>query len=370
MPKRRKAPSNTYWRGPVLWGRTKVAGREYKWSLRTGDAKIARQRVKAECERLKAERHFGEQRHKYEDVFTEWSEHIVTQVGPGTAERYAVSLAQLEPELKPLFIDEISKATVLAIVKRRRAEVRQSSGKMRKGVTTATIRRDLTALSSVLEFAEDADYREGNPALARLRKMKERRNPIVLPEHAHIDRVEEAAGKMIGALIRTAVTTGCRQSELVYAQRRSFDYDRRQLTVRGKRNKIRTIELDDATAALLRSLPVCLGSPLLFWQDEGEPFRGIASTFRYIVRAQAKAAQKAAQEFRRFTFHHLRHRHAVDWLQSGRSIYVLQKRLGHTSIKTTEIYLDFLTPEQQQIAKGEVPQSAAHSQRFGGAQSS
>lgn len=355
--KRPKAPPNTYWRGPVLWGRTEIAGHLYRWSLRTGDVKVARQRVKTECERIKAERHFGEQRHSYPNVFAEWSEHIVTQVGPGTAQRYAVSLAQLEPELMPLFIDEIDKGVVVAIVKRRRGG----------GVTTATIRRDLTALSSILEFAEDRDYREGNPALARLRKLKERRNPIVLPHHADIECVAAAAGAMIGAMTRTALAGGFRQSELVYAERRNFDYERRQLTVRGKRNKLRTVELDEATAKILRALPVCLGQPWLFWQGDGEPFRGLASTFRYIVRAQAKAAQESAQksahQFRRFTFHHLRHRHAVDWLKSGRSLYDLQKRLGHTSIKTTEIYLDFLTPEEERIAKGEVPQKSAHSQR-------
>jgi integrase/recombinase XerD len=47
----------------------------------------------------------------------------------------------------------------------------------------------------------------------------------------------------------------------------------------------------------------------------------------------------------------LRHRHAVDWLKGGGDIYTLQGRLGHTSIKTTEMYLDYLTPEEVQIAK-------------------
>jgi hypothetical protein len=31
------------------------------------------------------------------------------------------------------------------------------------------------------------------------------------------------------------------------------------------------------------------------------------------------------------------------WLKSGRSIYKLQQRLCHTSIKTTEMYLQYLT---------------------------
>jgi integrase/recombinase XerD len=367
VAERRKAPKGCYWRGPVLWGRIQVAGKEYKWSLRTGDAETAKRRLKAERARLLGEAHFGEIRYRYEDVVEEWSAHIVTQVGAGTAKRYASSLAQLKTELLPLFIDQIDKAKVNEIVKRRRSE----------GVTTATIRRDLTALSSVLEYAEDQEYREGNPALARLRKLKERRDPISLPHHTHIARVAQRADQMIAALIRTALSTGCRQSELVNAERVKFDEARRQLTVKGKGNKIRTVDLDADTAAELAALPACLGCKWLFWTGEGEPFRGLASTFRYLVRAEMRSAQKSAQEkglkqadFQRFTFHHLRHRHAVDWLKSGKSLYDLQKRLGHTSIKTTEIYLAYLTPEEQRVVKGEAPQKPAQSQRFIGGKAS
>jgi integrase/recombinase XerD len=54
---------------------------------------------------------------------------------------------------------------------------------------------------------------------------------------------------------------------------------------------------------------------------------------------------------RRFRFHDLRHWYAVDYLRQGGSIYHLQGILGHRSIKTTEIYLDFLTPEEQEAVK-------------------
>ena len=63
------------------------------------------------------------------------------------------------------------------------------------------------------------------------------------------------------------------------------------------------------------------------------------------------AAGREPQAFRGVRFHDLRHRHAVDWLKSGRSIYDLQKRLGHTSVKTTEIYCAYLTGEEERIVK-------------------
>ncbi len=59
----------------------------------------------------------------------------------------------------------------------------------------------------------------------------------------------------------------------------------------------------------------------------------------------------------------LRHLHAVEWLRSGRSIYDLQKRLGHSSIKTTEGYLAYLTPDEERTVKlgSRVAQKAAQS---------
>ena len=63
-----------------------------------------------------------------------------------------------------------------------------------------------------------------------------------------------------------------------------------------------------------------------------------------------KKAHKQEQDFRRFRFHDLRHLHAVQYLKDGHSIYDLQHRLGHTSIKTTEMYLVYLTPDEKRMA--------------------
>src|SRR4051812_48586962 len=103
--RKRETPENCYWRGNVLWGRIKVKGEEYRWSLRTRDPPIAIRRVEARRAELEAAVHYGEDRRRYEQAFAEWSAHIVTQVGARTSLRYAVSLRQLELFLRPLFID-------------------------------------------------------------------------------------------------------------------------------------------------------------------------------------------------------------------------------------------------------------------------
>jgi site-specific recombinase XerD len=40
------------------------------------------------------------------------------------------------------------------------------------------------------------------------------------------------------------------------------------------------------------------------------------------------------------------HLFAVEMLRGGASIYRVSQHLGHTSVKTTEIYLAHLTPEE------------------------
>jgi integrase/recombinase XerD len=169
----KKPASHTYLRGGVYWARFQVAGKEFRGSLSTRNEDVARRRAEEWYQREVGIAKFGEDRKTYAEVFAHWSVHIVDQVGPKTSQRYGVSLKQLETWLLSIFFDEIDRELIGTIVRERRAQ----------GVTTATIRRDLTALSSVIEYAIDEGWRpdESNPALARLKRLKEVRDPIVLP---------------------------------------------------------------------------------------------------------------------------------------------------------------------------------------------
>ena len=81
----------------------------------------------------------------------------------------------------------------------------------------------------------------------------------------------------------------------------------------------------------------------------GDPIEDPAPVFVRIMNDVVQHAEENGIDFQRFRFHDLRHRHAVDWLQAGKSIYDLQLRLGHISVKTTEIYLQFLTADQARV---------------------
>jgi integrase/recombinase XerD len=337
----RKAPPGCYWRSGTLHGRVKVRGRDIRFSLHTSDPAVARTRYKAKRERLIGDAHHGDSPRTFVEALEGWATWIERRVGPKTVQRYACSLDQLRPFVDGRRLSEIDGRLVAEIIRARTAD----------GVSNPTIRRDLVALSSVVNFCLDQGWLESNPVLARMKRVTERRETIVLPRREDIDLVLARAPGMVKELIRAAMATGAREDELLRARRDDIDHGRRQMTLVGKRNKRRSISLDPFEGyALLRSLPTHVGTPLLFWHSTGESYKNFASQFSAIVARTAKWAAATGADFRAFTFHALRHWHAVHWLKSGRSIYALQHRLGHTSVKTTEVYLrcGYLTFEEQQ----------------------
>jgi integrase/recombinase XerD len=153
----RKAPTGCFWRGDTLWGRIYINGREIRRSLQTSDSKIAAQRRRAAQERVIADK-LGDATRDFVEVVEAWSQWITRQVGLGTSRRYACSLDQLQPHLDGRTLSAIDGRLVSEI-----AQARASAG-----VSNATIKRDLVALSSVMNFAIDQGWCDDNPVLPRM----------------------------------------------------------------------------------------------------------------------------------------------------------------------------------------------------------
>jgi integrase/recombinase XerD len=222
-------------------------------------------------------------------------------------------------------------------------------------LSIATIKRDLGALSSVLKYAKRRKLRKDNPALERLEDIVERRDPIVLPDPKDVELVISLAPGLMANLIRAAWVTGCRQAELVNVPRSNLDHKRKELTVIGKGNKLRVIDLVPFKGdKYLSKVPAHLRSKYLFWHSDRERFKNVHGHFARLV---TKIAARN-QDFRKFRFHDLRHLHAVEFLREGYgTIYDLQLPLGHASVSTTEVYLKYLTPAQVLAAKHGVKSS-------------
>jgi integrase/recombinase XerD len=333
---------NLYKRGRIYWARFKVAGQEYRGSLRTAVQSDAERRLKSWKKEVEEEVRFGiAAPQTWAATVLSWNTHATRDLNPKTHKRYLVSLKQVRPFLDGLDLRKINAAKLRELIKARR----------QLGVTNATIKRDLTAISSVPEE---------NPTLTvRHRRLKERRDPIVLPDDEEIEMMKAASTPRFADAIDFARETGMRESEifgLTWKQLKTND-----VPIVGKRNKLRVIPLSKRARAIAERQPRHIKQPYVFWHgEEGAPWGSPASRFGNIRRKVAKKAQKAAQPFRGFRFHDLRHLYAVEYLRRRKgSLYDLQQLLGHTSIKTTEIYLEHLTPEQKSAAMHGEAQTAA-----------
>lgn len=331
---------NLIFRGGIYHLRATVKGHLIQRSLRTSDVKVAR----TERDKLLKEAadwaYRGDRVVTWLDAVAEWVDHEGKHLPENTRKRYNSSLKQVEPYFRNLNISAINGMVIGDFAKSRR----------KHNASPATIRRDLTAISKVLDFAIAEGWRDDNPTLARRRLIKERRDPITLPMSEDIETMISAASAEFAPLIRAAWLTGCRQNELVTARWRDYDGVRQTLRVIGKRNKQRVISLRPAptldSTAFFRDLPRKAGTDLIFPKADGEAFMQAASDFTHLRRSVMARADKEGRRFDRFRFHDLRHLFAVEALRDGMNIYDLQKHMGHSSVKVTEYYLEHLTPDE------------------------
>lgn len=339
---------NLYLRGATYWGRIKVAGTEYRGSLRTDNPREAARRLKAWRTKLEREALGDFEAPTFKEAVVRWSREVLPEsVKEGVARRYLSSIAQLDTVFGNLRMDQITSQRVAEYIAGRTGFV-----------TNATIRRDLTALSRLLAACVAWGWREDNPALRFDRSIiRERRDPIRPPDPAAVARVIAAAPVGMGNLLRLLDQTGMRENEAVQLEGEDLDRKGRQimlLVTKTSRPRVLAWRTPGGDAG-----PVLEAAPkrgVLFRAETGSAYRNFSSNFARVIGAVAEAEELAGRPFRRFRVHDLRHGFAIRALKAGWSIYALSRHLGHASVKTTEVYLAYLTEEE----RDRVAQMGAH----------
>jgi integrase/recombinase XerD len=346
---------NIYWRNGIAWARFKVRGKPYRFSLFTRSPAQAKKRLKAAQDEIVDAVAFGIRGvTSWPEAVVSWSESATASLSPTTLTRYIVSIGQLRDDLDQLAVQQIDAGVLRELAKRRRAS----------GATTRTIKNDLTALSSVLEHCKEEGWIEDNPTLSfrTVRSMRDRVVPILLPTDAAIAAMLEASPPRFADAQMFARETGMRQEEIFGLQHQAIDLKSGTVTVRGKGQRIRVIPLSPLARTIAARQPRHIKGRFVFWHDSGERWTSPGSRFGDIRRRVAQKATREKWPFDPFRFHDYRHLFAVEYLRDRKgTIYDLQRLLGHESIKTTERYLDFLTPEEVLFAKHGVTQIGAQS---------
>jgi site-specific recombinase XerD len=174
-----------------------------------------------------------------------------------------------------------------------------------------------------------------NPAKS-VKKLKEARGKIRFLSKDEVRTLLQAAESRVQPLIEVLLHTGLRRDEVIHLTWADVDLKNRVLSVQSKDGwhpkdyETRHIPMTVRLVQVLESVPRN-GESYIFTNREGKPLDPgvLTHDFTKLIR---KAGIKNA------SLHTLRHTFASHLIMSGADLYTVQKLLGHSSIKTTEIY--------------------------------
>jgi site-specific recombinase XerD len=154
------------------------------------------------------------------------------------------------------------------------------------------------------------------------------------------------------AIMELFFSTGMRLAELASLNRRDVNLNTRELSIRGKRGKVRVVFVSTRAAEFVRrymNLRVDHVVPL-FVADRvrlinalppGEEYRLSTSSIYKLVKRYARLAGIVSDP----SPHVLRHTFATDLLRNGCDLRSVQEMLGHQNVSTTQIYTHVTHPE-------------------------
>ena len=209
-----------------------------------------------------------------------------------------------------------------------------------------TLHRIISTLSSFYKFLRSQKIVESNP-VADLERPKVKDKELVYLKHSQVlellGKITELRDRLI---VRTIYATGVRVSELTGIRVEDIDFDAQTIRLRGKGGKIRTVFIDGDTLGEIRAFLADRKDGPLFPGQMGRPIS--PRTIQFIFRRYAPTG---------ITPHKLRHSYATELYSRSRNLRVVQENLGHTSIKTTEIYLHTDVEERKKVYRDYFPLS-------------
>jgi site-specific recombinase XerD len=209
-----------------------------------------------------------------------------------------------------------------------------------------TFHRIISTLSSFYRFLYTQGAVTSNP-LTGIDRPRIKQQEVKYLKHNQVLRLLDSIDDMRDKLIvRTIYATGVRVSELCNMNVEDIDFDEHTIRIRGKGDKIRTVFVDDETLAdILKFIGPRIVGPVFV----GQQGKNISSrAIQHIFKNYAPSG---------ITPHKIRHSYASELYKRSKNLRVVQENLGHTSIKTTEIYLHTDIDERRQVYQQYFPLS-------------
>lgn len=216
-----------------------------------------------------------------------------------------------------------------------------------RSLSPRTLNRVICSYSSFFRFLVAQGVVDANP-VDRVERPKVGKTGVRCLKHRQVTRflrsIEDPRDRLI---VRLIYATGVRVSELCAIRVEAIDLDDGVIRVVGKGDKERTVFLDDATADELDEFIAGRVAGPLFVGYGGRPIS--TRTVQLLFKRYAPEG---------VTPHTIRHSYASELYRRSRNLRVVQENLGHTSIKTTEVYLHTDLEERREVYRRHFPLAA------------
>jgi len=234
-------------------------------------------------------------------------------------------LRKLDPYLRDKQLSEINMEALWPFIDDR---------KKRDGVANATINRAMEIVRRILNLAvEEWNWLAKAPRIRMLPQPKRRIRFLI---HEEADRLLEVLPRHLRPVVRYALATGCRMSEILQLEWQRVDMDRRVAWLdpgTTKNGEGRGLPLNSDAVLALRSVEG--EHPRWCFTYEGKPMQAIGSAWE-------RSLKRAGIE--NFRFHDLRHTWASWHVMSGTSLQELMELGGWKSYEMVLRYAH-LAPE-------------------------
>lgn len=157
----------------------------------------------------------------------------------------------------------------------------------------------------------------------------EKKLPKIIEKDFLLDKISKIENKKHKAIISLAYSTGMRVSEVCNLKISDIDSKRMVITIRqSKGRKDRVVALSEKILEILRAY-------FLEYKPKEYLFNG-----QFDLRYSTTSCNQIVKKYlgKEYHFHLLRHSNATALLEAGADLRIIQKHLGHSSSKTTEIY--------------------------------
>lgn len=230
-------------------------------------------------------------------------------------------------------------------------------------LTIRTRNHHLTVLRAFLRYLIQEEEMDIYPP-DRVKRLKEEQRKVKVLYKDELERLlgapntQTKEGKRDKAILELFFSTGLRLAELRSLNRRDLNFSTREISVRGKRSKLRVVFLSDACVQALKDYleirldhldPLFIRSHNLAANEmpPGEKFRLSRISIYNLVKKYALQAGIASNP----SPHTLRHSFATDLLRNGADLRSVQELLGHKDLGTTQIYTHVTNLQLKEVHK-------------------